>query len=152
MSKQQKVRLKNIEKENEENMALFNEALNGNGHNSTREKLRQTIARIERLEEEKQALADDIKEVYNEAKGFGFDPAIIKIIIRRRKEDIEKRREREMTVETYEAAIDGRQLDLFEKGKTENETPAHDPETGEITDEDDDEEDEDDEDFEDIDD
>lgn len=136
MGKQDKVRIKNILKEGEEHLALFTEALNGNADNSGRERLRSFVSRIERMEEEKKAIQDDIKEIYSEAKGVGFDTPILKIIIRRRKEDAELRKERELLVELYENAIEGRQLELFTKEKDENvettEEINHDPETGEV--------------------
>lgn len=134
MGKQDKVRLKNLIKEGEEHLALFTEALNGKSDNSGRERLRSFVSRIERMEEEKKAIQDDIKEIYAEANGVGFDAPILKIIIRRRKEDAELRKERELLVEIYESAIEGRQLDLFVKEKEENATEEvkHDPETGEI--------------------
>ena len=98
-----------------------NEFSNGKGHNSTSERLRSFIARIERMEAEKSELAQDIKEIYSEAKGVGFDTKIMKIIIRRRKLDADKRSETDSLVETYEAAIDGTQFDLFEKENVQNE-------------------------------
>ena len=97
-----------------------NEFSNGKGHNSTSERLRSFIARIERVEEEKSELAQDIKEIYSEAKAVGFDTKIMKIIIKRRKIDADKRSETDSLVETYEAAIDGTQFDLFEKENAPN--------------------------------
>ena len=97
-----------------------NEFSNGKGHNSTSERLRSFIARIERMEEEKSELAQDIKEIYSEAKAVGFDTKIMKIIIKRRKIDADKRSETDSLVETYEAAIDGTQFDLFEKENAPN--------------------------------
>lgn len=93
----------------------------GNGHNSSSEKLRQFVARIEKLEEEKAATIADIKEVYTEAKSFGLEASVIKIIIRRRKEDEQKRKEKEELIALYEAVIDGRQLDLFKQEESKNE-------------------------------
>lgn len=72
---------------------------------ATAARLKSIIERVERLEEEKSALAEDIKEVYGEAKATGFDPKIIRKVIRLRKLDLEKRREEEMLLETYKAAI-----------------------------------------------
>ncbi len=63
------------------------------------------IERIERLEEEKKALADDIKDVYSEAKGNGFDIKIIRKIVSLRKQDRDKRREEEEILDLYLAAI-----------------------------------------------
>lgn len=57
--------------------------------------LQSFLGRIEKLEEEKKAIADDIKDVYSEAKGTGFDPAIIKKVIALRKMDKSKRDEQE---------------------------------------------------------
>lgn len=61
--------------------------------------------RIERLEEEKAALAEDIKEVYAEAKAVGFDVKIMRRIMKLRKMDIEKRREEDELLNLYMAAI-----------------------------------------------
>ena len=67
--------------------------------------LRAFIERIERLEEEKKALGDDIKDVYAEAKGNGFDVKIIRKIVSIRKQDRDKRREEEEILELYLAAL-----------------------------------------------
>lgn len=63
------------------------------------------VERIERLEEEKTSIADDIKEVYAEAKATGFDTATMRKVIKLRKMDPDKRREQEMLLETYMAAL-----------------------------------------------
>ena len=68
-------------------------------------RLKSFIDRIERLEEEKAALADDIKDVYAEAKGTGFEPKTIRQIVKLRKMDLEKRREADELLELYKAAI-----------------------------------------------
>lgn len=68
-------------------------------------RLQSFIERVERLEEEKAALAEDIKEVYSEAKATGFDVKTIRQIIKLRKMDIEKRRENDELLELYMAAI-----------------------------------------------
>ena len=67
--------------------------------------LRAFIERIERLEEEKKALAVDIKDVYGEAKGNGFDVKIMRKIVSIRKQDREKRREEEEILDLYMAAL-----------------------------------------------
>jgi uncharacterized protein (UPF0335 family) len=67
--------------------------------------LRAFIERIEKLEEEKKALADDIKEVYGEAKGTGFDVKIIRKIVSIRKQDRDKRREEEEILGLYLSAL-----------------------------------------------
>lgn len=61
--------------------------------------------RIERLEEEKAALAEDIKEVYLEAKSAGFEVKIMRRIMKLRKMEIEKRREEDQLIELYMSAI-----------------------------------------------
>ena len=63
------------------------------------------IERIERLEEEKAALAADIREVYAEAKGTGFDPKIMRQIIRLRKMDSADRQEQDALLEIYMSAL-----------------------------------------------
>lgn len=68
-------------------------------------RLRAFIERIERMEEEKAALMEDIKEVYAEAKGVGYDVKTIRKIISLRKMDSEKRREAEEILELYKSAI-----------------------------------------------
>jgi len=67
--------------------------------------LRAFIERIERLEEEKQTIADDIKEVFAEAKGTGFDTKAIRVIIRLRKKDQAERQEEEAILDLYKAAL-----------------------------------------------
>jgi uncharacterized protein (UPF0335 family) len=69
------------------------------------EHLRAFIERIERLEAEKADLANDIKEVYAEAKGTGFDVKIIRKLISMRKQDSEKRQEEEELLSLYKQAI-----------------------------------------------
>lgn len=67
--------------------------------------LRQFIERIERLEEEKQTIADDIKDVFGEAKGRGYDTKAMKTIIRLRKKDANERLEEESILQTYMSAL-----------------------------------------------
>ena len=71
----------------------------------TGERLKSLIERIERLEEEKAALAEDIREVYSEAKGSGFDVKIMRQIVRLRKMDTTDRQEQEAILDTYMAAL-----------------------------------------------
>jgi uncharacterized protein (UPF0335 family) len=75
------------------------------GHNSSEEQLRLLIERVERLEEEKKGVADDIKDVYGEAKAFGFDAKIMREIIRLRKMSKDDRAEMEAILETYKKAL-----------------------------------------------
>jgi uncharacterized protein (UPF0335 family) len=67
--------------------------------------LKALIERIERLEEEKTTIAEDIKDVYAEAKGTGFDTKAIRTIIRLRKKDQAERQEEESILDLYKAAI-----------------------------------------------
>ena len=67
--------------------------------------LRAFIERIERLEEEKQGIADDIKDVYAEMKGTGFDTKAVRAIIRMRKKDQAERQEEEAILDLYKAAL-----------------------------------------------
>ena len=67
--------------------------------------LKSFIERIERLEEEKKAIADDIKDVYAEAKGQGYDVKIMRKIISIRKQDAHKRREEEEILDLYLSAL-----------------------------------------------
>ncbi len=69
------------------------------------DRLRSIVERIERLEEEKAALAEDIREVYSEAKGNGYDVKILRQIVRLRKLDSGDRQEQEAILETYKAAL-----------------------------------------------
>ena len=71
----------------------------------TGERLKSLIERVERLEEEKAALAEDIREVYSEAKGRGFDVKIMRQIVRLRKMDTSDRQEQEAILDTYMAAL-----------------------------------------------
>lgn len=68
---------------------------------TTKETLRQTVAKIERLEEEKKEVAEQIKEIYAEAKAFGFDVKALRQVIRLRKVDKADREEQEMMLELY---------------------------------------------------
>ncbi|NQU57375.1 MAG: DUF2312 domain-containing protein [Rhodospirillales bacterium] len=70
------------------------------------DRLRSFIERIERLEEEKSALAADIREIYSEAKGTGFDVKIIRQVVRLRKMDQSDRREQEEILDLYKRALD----------------------------------------------
>lgn len=72
---------------------------------AARAQLRAFIERIERLEEEKKAIADDIKDVYGEAKGTGFDTKVLRKVISIRKQDRDERAEQEAILETYLVAL-----------------------------------------------
>lgn len=80
------------------------------------DRLRSFIERIERLEEEKRGLQEDIKEVFAELKGSGFDVKITKQILKLRRMDKDERQEQETMLELYKDALGmaGAQPDLFE--------------------------------------
>jgi uncharacterized protein (UPF0335 family) len=67
--------------------------------------LKAFVERIERLEEEKKAIADDIRDVYAEAKANGFDTKALRQVVRLRKIDVEERKEQEAILETYLQAL-----------------------------------------------
>lgn len=67
--------------------------------------LRGFIERVERLEEEKRAIADDIKDVYAEAKANGFEPKVMRKIVSMRRQDYEKRKEEETILDLYLNAL-----------------------------------------------
>ena len=73
--------------------------------NASAEQLRLFIERIETLEEEKKGIADDIKDVYAEAKGTGFDAKTMKAIVRLRKMEAAARQEAEALLDTYKTAL-----------------------------------------------
>jgi uncharacterized protein (UPF0335 family) len=68
-------------------------------------RLKSFIERVERLEEEKKALSEDIRDVYAEAKGTGFEPKIMRKIVSLRKSNLEKRREEQELLDLYMSAI-----------------------------------------------
>ena len=78
-----------------------------------KDQLRAFIERIERLTDEKQAIADDIKDVYGEAKGVGYDTKILRKVVSIRKQDSHERAEQEAMLATYLSAL-GMQIDMFE--------------------------------------
>ncbi len=69
------------------------------------DQLKSIIGRVEKLEEEKRAIADDIKDVFAEAKGNGFDVKAIRQIIKLRKMDAQEREEEETVLDTYMRAL-----------------------------------------------
>ena len=70
-----------------------------------KDQLKAVIERIERLEEEKKATSDDIRDVYAEAKGNGFDVKALRSIVRLRKLDTDERREQQEVLDTYLHAL-----------------------------------------------
>lgn len=91
------------------------------GHNSKKsrvggvavDRLKSIIARVEKLEEEKAGIAADIRDIFTEAKGNGFDVPAIRKIIKLRKLDTQEREEAEAVLDTYMRAL-GMQPDLFD--------------------------------------
>ncbi|MEA2904466.1 MAG: hypothetical protein QOG83_3059 [Alphaproteobacteria bacterium] len=70
-----------------------------------KDQLKAFVERVERLEEEKKTIADDIRDVYAEAKGSGFDVKALRAIVRLRKQDADERKEQEAILETYMHAL-----------------------------------------------
>lgn len=76
------------------------------GHNSvSKDQLKSIIERVERLEEDKRAISDDIKDVYSEAKGNGYDVKALRRIVALRKQDPDKRAEQDAILDTYMHAL-----------------------------------------------
>lgn len=82
-----------------------NRGIPDNVHGIARDQLRGFVERIERLEEEKKTVADDIKDVYGEAKSMGFDTKILKKVIALRKKDDQERMEEDLILDTYLQAL-----------------------------------------------
>jgi len=70
-----------------------------------RDQLRTIVERVERLEEEKKAIADDIRDVYAEAKGNGFDVKTLRTVVRLRKVEAQERQEQEAMLDLYLSAL-----------------------------------------------
>lgn len=81
----------------------LNDGVGGSG--VARDRLKSFLERLERLEEEKKAISDDMKEVFAEAKGEGFDVKIIRMIMRIRKQDSNERAEQEAILDLYLHAL-----------------------------------------------
>lgn len=89
--------------------------MSGPGHNSgdevltatAQQQLKSVIERLERLDEDKAAVLADMKDVFAEAKGNGYDPRIIRKVLRLRKQDKAKRAEEEALTDLYLSAIGG---------------------------------------------
>jgi len=79
--------------------------LNHNAMKHTRDQLRAIVERIERLDEERKTISDDIRDVYAEAKGNGFDVKALRTVVRMRKQDASERAEQETILETYMLAL-----------------------------------------------
>ncbi len=75
------------------------------GRRFAKDQLKAFVERVERLEEEKKAIADDIRDVYAEAKANGFHVKALRTVVRLRKQDINERKEEEAVLETYLNAL-----------------------------------------------
>jgi uncharacterized protein (UPF0335 family) len=74
-------------------------------HRFAKDQLKAFVERVERLEEEKKALADDVRDVYAEAKANGYDVKALRTVVRLRKQDANERAEQETILETYMQAL-----------------------------------------------
>jgi uncharacterized protein (UPF0335 family) len=74
------------------------------GHNSNAQ-IKAIVERINTLEDEKKVIADDIRDVYAEAKGNGFNPAALRVIVRKQRQDAKKAAELQADVDAYLAAL-----------------------------------------------
>jgi uncharacterized protein (UPF0335 family) len=83
----------------------FPAAVNDEPAQFAKDQLMSIIERVERLEEEKKVISEDIKEVFAEAKGNGYDVKVLRTIIRMRKQDENERAEHETILETYLQAL-----------------------------------------------
>ena len=86
-------------------MATAAAAKEETAHRFAKDQLKSVITRIEKLEEEKKTISDDIRDVYGEAKGNGFDVKALRTIVRLRKQDANERQEQETILETYMQAL-----------------------------------------------
>jgi uncharacterized protein (UPF0335 family) len=77
----------------------------GSARRFAKDHLKAFVERVERLEEEKKAIADDIRDVYAEAKANGFDVKAMRTVVRLRKQDVNERKEQEAILETYMHAL-----------------------------------------------
>ena len=84
---------------------MSDETISNAAHGVARDQLRSIVERIERLEEEKKSIADDIKDVYAEAKANGFDTKALRRIVSLRKQDMNERMEQEAVLDVYMAAL-----------------------------------------------
>ena len=75
------------------------------GHNMAADRLKSIVERIEKLEEERKALQEDIKDIYTEAKSAGFDTKVLRMVIASRKKDQSEWEEQQALLETYMKAL-----------------------------------------------
>ena len=85
--------------------AVKDESAESKAHRFAKDHLKAFVERIERLEEEKKAISDDVRDVYAEAKGNGYDVKALRAVVRLRKQDKDERVEYEALLETYMHAL-----------------------------------------------
>ncbi|MBV1700177.1 MAG: DUF2312 domain-containing protein [Hyphomicrobiales bacterium] len=74
-------------------------------HRFAKERLKAFVERVEKLEEEKKAISDDVRDVYAEAKANGYDTKALRTVVKLRKMDVNERKEQEAVLETYMHAL-----------------------------------------------
>jgi uncharacterized protein (UPF0335 family) len=74
-------------------------------HRFAKDQLKAFVERVERLEEEKKTIADDVRDVYAEAKANGYDVKALRTVVKLRKQDVNERKEQEAILETYLHAL-----------------------------------------------
>jgi uncharacterized protein (UPF0335 family) len=74
-------------------------------HRFAKDQLKAFVERVERLEEEKKAITDDVRDVYAEAKANGYDVKALRTVVKLRKQDVNERKEQEAILETYLHAL-----------------------------------------------
>jgi uncharacterized protein (UPF0335 family) len=74
-------------------------------HRFAKDRLKAFVERVEKLEEEKKAISDDVRDVYAEAKASGYDTKALRTVVKLRKLDINERKEQEAVLETYMHAL-----------------------------------------------
>ena len=85
--------------------AVSGHPMGDGAHAVAKEQLRSIVERVERLEEEKKTISEDIKDVYAEAKANGFDTKVLRKVVALRKRDADERAEEEMVLDTYLHAL-----------------------------------------------
>lgn len=83
----------------------YRDDMSGGGESVAQDQLRSFIDRIERMEEEKAAIANDIKEIYAEARGTGFNTKVMRRIVNIRKQDANERNEMDALLDLYMSAL-----------------------------------------------
>jgi uncharacterized protein (UPF0335 family) len=78
---------------------------NQTAHRFAKDRLKAFVERVEKLEEEKKAISDDVRDVYAEAKANGYDTKALRTVVKLRKMDINERKEQEAVLETYMHAL-----------------------------------------------